>query len=131
MTDEMQATYPMARAEWLNASEALETNTHEEYRLKEKISYASARLTELEYDEMVLLVAEYAAAGTKSNADDRASEVAKRLKAHGIYQEKLAEKIKDSGDAVVVTAHRNRLIQDEARHRQDCRWYTAQEQGND
>jgi len=110
---------------FISAIHSVETGTLRQFELRDEIGYADKRIAELEFDEMTLLLAELAKSGEKTNADERAGRVAKRLKAHGIYGELVEERIDKNKSLLVHGAAVARLNEEARGHRKQMDWMIA------
>lgn len=87
-----------------DATEAMETNTHEQFRLRDEIHYADKRIAEMESDALVAVIQNLAALDRKSNAAERDALAAKDLAVHGPYMDAVRSRAEHNRDLMVVAA---------------------------
>lgn len=119
-------TFQEHAAAFRDATEAMETNAHEQYRLRDEITYASKMIADMEFDTSVEVITDWAKSERKpNNADERAAETSKRLKAHGPYLEAARDRAEKQKELMVVTAAQARNENVSRLHRREMDYRIA------
>ena len=119
-------TFEEHAAAFRDATEAMETNAHEQYRLRDEIHYADKMIADMEFDTSVEVITEWSASERKpNNAEERKAEVSKRLKAHGPYLDAARDRAEKQKDLMIVTAAQARHENIAKLHRMEMQHRTA------